>query len=630
MKEQILEATNNGLDVFAFYCAEMGFDKNNLKKPFKWRATERSPSTYIKLFQSGQYIISDFGGETGLNIFDFVIKEFSLTYLEACRKIIKDLALQVSETTKNNQATRLKISETPISDKLVEWFKNERNISLYTLLRFQVSESKQKLFIKKKDEYQERNCIAFPYFKNNELVNIKYRDAEKNFKLTAGAELVFFGLDFIAGQKECLITEGELDAMSYYEAGYFSVCSVPNGATEGNQNLKYLDNCWQYFEDKETIYLATDNDKNGNALAEELARRLGKHRCKRITQPLEYKDANDLWRKETNAKELIWEGINEAKAFPIKGIKAEEDLRAELRKLFEEGYPTVLRLGYPNFDRQFGFRTDIGEVTMMTGTPNSGKTTFLSQMIVRMVALHKWKIASFSPENQPESIASAKMVTQYIGKPFHKNSPNRINETEYKIGEDFVAKNIFFITADEASMTAEYIILKATELVKQKGINLLVVDPWNMIEHTKPENLNEHEYIGQTITKFTIFARHYKCHVIIVAHPTKLKTRADGNYEIPTMYNISGSSNFFNKPDNGLCVARDKTNGLVDVYVQKIRFAEFVGELGFSSFDFDKETSRYKEDSQMDFDTLATELTGVGNPFFKFQNNLEFDEAVPF
>ena len=126
---------------------------------------------------------------------------------------------------------------------------------------------------------ESRNAINFNYYREGELINIKYRDGEKNFKLVSGAELIFYGLDNIKDSERVYIVEGEIDALSLHEAGIYSVCSVPNGASKGNQKLEYLDNCWQYFKEKKEIVLCTDNDKAGLALRNELARRFGKYRC---------------------------------------------------------------------------------------------------------------------------------------------------------------------------------------------------------------------------------------------------------------------------------------------------------------------------------------------------------------
>ena len=101
---------------------------------------------------------------------------------------------------------------------------------------------------------KKRRAVNFNYYRENELVNVKYRDSEKNFKMVSGAELIFYGLDNIKTMDKIYIVEGEMDALSLHEAGIYSVCSVPNGASKGNQRLEYLDNCFEYLKTKQKLY----------------------------------------------------------------------------------------------------------------------------------------------------------------------------------------------------------------------------------------------------------------------------------------------------------------------------------------------------------------------------------------
>ena len=136
------------------------------------------------------------------------------------------------------------------------------------------------------------NTIKFNYTIGNELINIKYRDGRKNFKLYKGAEKVFYNINSIVGYNNCVITEGEMDVLAFHEAGVKNVISVPNGATITNNNLDYLDNCIDYFEDKEKIILAVDSDAAGQTLQQELIRRLGAEVCF-IADLEDCKDANE-------------------------------------------------------------------------------------------------------------------------------------------------------------------------------------------------------------------------------------------------------------------------------------------------------------------------------------------------
>ena len=181
-----------------------------------------------------------------------------------------------------------KIANPLLSNKVIKWFEG-RGISNSTLVKMKITEGQEFMPQTGKEE----NTIQFNYFINDELINIKYRDGKKNFKLVKGAEKIFYNIDSTVGHNYVVIVEGEMDALSFVEAGISSVISVPNGATISNNNLDYLDNCIDYFEDKEKIILAVDQDEAGENLKQELIRRLGAETCFTCDFGV-HKDANEF------------------------------------------------------------------------------------------------------------------------------------------------------------------------------------------------------------------------------------------------------------------------------------------------------------------------------------------------
>ena len=155
------------------------------------------------------------------------------------------------------------------------------------------------------------NTIWFNYLMGDQLINVKYRDGRKNFKLYKGAEKVFYNINSIVGYDTCIITEGEMDVLALHEAGIKNAISVPNGATLTNNNLDYLDNCIDYFEDKEKVILAVDQDEAGQMLQQELIRRLGAEVCFLVTFE-DCKDANEYLLKY--GKEKLAERITKARS----------------------------------------------------------------------------------------------------------------------------------------------------------------------------------------------------------------------------------------------------------------------------------------------------------------------------
>lgn len=473
-----------------------------------------------------------------------------------------------------------------VSDKAVEWFKF-RGISNNTLTRFKISEAIEYM----PQVAKERNCILFNYFRKDELVNIKFRDGAKNFKMVKDAELIFYNLDAIENETECYITEGEIDTLSLYECGIYNAVSVPNGASKGNNRLEYLDNCIEYFDKMQKIFILTDGDEPGLALRDELCRRLGKERCWLVRYPENTKDANDVLRYA--GKPGIEELISGAYQFPIEGIEQVDDIDSELMNLYHNGYPFGVGCGYLNFDQHITFRKS--ELTTITGSPGSGKSTFLNNIIVRLASREKWRIAMFSPEKQPTEILSAELAEIFTGKRFYSSiTEDKISLTELADAKGFIREHFWFMKIDEIDVTIDGILEKCKELVLRKGINCLVIDPWNYVEHKVPHGYTETQYISEELTKIKRFKDRYGVHIFLVAHPRKLNKNKDGKYDVPSLYDIAGSAHFFNKTDNGIVLQRDFESETTNVFIQKIRWS-FVGKLGDVSFQYHIPSKRFAE-----------------------------------
>ena len=174
------------------------------------------------------------------------------------------------------------------------------------------------------------NTIQFNYYMGDQLINVKYRDGRKNFKLYKGAEKIFYNINSIVGYDSAVIVEGEMDVLAMHEAGIKNVISVPNGATLNSNNLDYLDNCIDYLEDKTKIILAVDADEPGQALKQEFIRRLGAEVCYLVDFE-DCKDANDYLVKHGSDK--LRAVIDKASQVPLEGVSTLRDIEDELRGL---------------------------------------------------------------------------------------------------------------------------------------------------------------------------------------------------------------------------------------------------------------------------------------------------------
>jgi twinkle protein len=469
----------------------------------------------------------------------------------------------------------------PIQDKVEEWF-NSRGITQRTLDDLKVGQGPEYMPQTGKQE----NTIQFNYIMGDELVNIKYRDGRKNFKLYKGAEKVFYNINSIIGYKDCIITEGEIDVLALHEAGITNAVSVPNGATLHHNNLDYLDNCIDYFEDKEKIIIAVDTDEPGLALRAELVRRLGAEVCYLVDFE-ECKDANEYLIK--HGKEKLKETISRARAYPLENVTTFKDIEGDVKDFVTNGFKPGFQIGLENFDRIFSTYTS--QFITVTGIPSSGKSDFVDQMVVGYNANYNWKTAFASPENAPNYLHAHKLMRKVWG-----NMPQRedIGGAKWNEVADHVNDNFFFI--DMEKYTLESVLRKGAELVKRKGIKCLVIDPFNKVRDKNASSIDVNIYTMEYLTKIETFARKYDVLVFIVAHPTKMYKNSDGKIEEPNMYNIKGGGEWYDASYHGLLIHRDYEAKNTKVKVLKVKFQN-LGENGAECFfTWEPKSGRYIPD----------------------------------
>ena len=451
-----------------------------------------------------------------------------------------------------------------LGSKVYEWFKT-RGISQKTLDELHVTEGSEYMPQTGKSE----NTIQFNYLMGEELINVKYRDGRKNFKLYKGAEKVFYNINSIVGFDDCVITEGEMDVLALHEAGITNAISVPNGATLNSNNLDYLDNCIDYFENKQKVILAVDNDEPGQALQQEFIRRLGAEVCYIATFE-DCKDANEYLIKY--GKDKLVKRIDGARPVPLENVTTFKDIEDEITDFVKNGFKRGYQIGLPNFDDIFSTYT--GQFITVTGIPSSGKSDFVDQMVVGYNQKYQWKTAFASPENAPTYLHAHKIMRK-VWQDMPKKQDIGTDKWN-QIGEH-VNDNFFFI--DMERYTLESVLRKGAELVKRKGIKCLVIDPFNKVRDVDCKTEDVNRYTMEYLTKIETFAKKYDVLVFVVAHPTKMYKDSNGKIEEPTMYNIKGGGEWYDASYHGILVHRDYENKTVKAKVLKVKFQN-LGENG--------------------------------------------------
>ena len=486
-------------------------------------------------------------------------------------------ALSTMKEKTYHKPTKL-ANETAPDEKVLAWFAS-RGIPSEVVTQEGITQAARSF----PQTNQVEKCILFPYTVEGELVNRKYRTARKHFMLEAGGELVPWRIDHIRDTMECIITEGEMDALSFIVAGRDDVVSVPNGA---QKNLTWLERFIEtHLENKSRIYIAADTDAKGLELRAELVRRFGEEKCRIVTYGEGCKDANELL--QTGGVEALRKAIEEAQEVPLEGIYTAADVKEELLALFEKGLQKGAVLGMGELDDMLSL--EVGRLMIVTGIPGDGKSEFLDEMAVHLSLNYDWRCAWFSPENFPVTLHHPKLIEKLIGKRFLKGL---ITPKEFEAAVNYLSHNFFDILPEEG-YRVDTILEKAEALVRRKGIRVFILDPYNCLEHQIPMGQSETQYISEFLEKLRSFARRRQVLVVLAAHPTKMKRDPlTKQFPVPTMYDISGSAAFFNKADFGIAIERDRTKDVTRIHVQKVKFRH-LGYPGVASFKYNTHNGRF-------------------------------------
>tara|TARA_B100000902_G_scaffold180425_1_gene173411 strand:+ start:5762 stop:7513 length:1752 start_codon:yes stop_codon:yes gene_type:complete len=488
------------------------------------------------------------------------------------------------------------IDEKELTNNSLEWL-SKRGISEKTAKR---------IGLKSVTNYinsvgHETECIMFPYTNQGQVYASKIRSIKEKGFACNGSPQTFFNIDTIDWEKPLVICEGEVDLISFIESDWSNVVSVPNGAVmkvaegeinpESDSKFKFLWNAKDQLKDIKKVIIATDNDSAGKAMSEEIARRIGRHKCFRLEYPDGCKDANDVLMKKGSLELLTL--IDEAEPFPVSGLYSAEHFFKRLDKLYSEGFGSGESTGYSNVDDLFTIVPS--QLSIVTGHPSSGKSEFVDQLMINLAKKKGWKFAVASFENQPD-IHIAKLISKIVGKPFFQGLQPRLSEKELEYGKKFLQDHFSFVyQADGSLPTLDSLLERLRVSVLRSGIKGCVIDPYNYINRSNVDE-KETDWVSSMLSQLRVFAQSYDIHMWFIAHPTKMMRDTSGKVPVPKGYDISGSASFFSKADLGVTVHRpDPSNStLAEIHCWKCRYA-WVGKQGDTVLNYDPLTSSYAQ-----------------------------------
>lgn len=444
------------------------------------------------------------------------------------------------------------------------------------------------------------DAIMIPYFVGGDLVNRKYRrivkaDGQPNFSQEPDAKKCFWNfnvlIDETLASEPLIVTEGEFDAIVAIQAGFVRTVSVPDGAPstevgadDTGRKYSYLSDAKATLSGVNEIILCTDDDEPGRNLLNDLAIRLGKARCKWVRyprrsrdDPQRCKDLNEVWQRY--GAEGVRRTIQSAQWMHVDGVYRMSDLPPIPEA---ECYD----IGMPGMEAHYRIRR--GDFCVVTGIPSHGKSTLLNEIACRMVTAHGWQVAFASFEQKPQLDHRRNLRTYFNRKKVKFQRAEEIEAADRWIDENFV----FIVPGEDDDVTLEWTLDKCAAAIVRHGVKLVIIDPWNEMDHIRPRDMSLTEYTGFAIKQFKKLASKYHAHVIVAAHPTKQMKDKDGHYQVPTLYDISDSAHWYNKCDAGIVVHRTSETRTL-IRMAKSRYHDQIGKPGDMEAGFDPETLRF-------------------------------------
>ena len=470
-----------------------------------------------------------------------------------------------------------------ISDSMIEYFKS-RKISHDAIKYFKIG---------RKD-----NSIMFPFFKNKELLNVKYRKiGTKEFYREQGCMPILFNQDNIETDY-LIIVEGEVDSMSLYEYGLFST-SIPSGVND----MGWIENDWNFLERFNSIYIIMDNDIAGQSVVEKMVERLGRWRCKNVLLP--FKDINECLMNSVSKDDIHKIIFDDCQDFGMDEIKSPIQFESELIDYVSNPNKSNGNVcGSSELTNILkGWRKQ--ELTVWTGRNGSGKSTFVNQEIEHIIESGlRACIGSFE---LPPKIYLLWLLKQHYKK-------DNLTSNEISEGLKYYSGKLFIF--DIVGNVKKENLFNLMEFASRKyGIDHYVIDSLMKINL----DVSELKILGEQknlVSELSDFTKKFDCHIHLIAHPRKGKDDSD----IPGKSDVAGNSNITDLADNVIIIHRYTEKQLEEMFkktakqysarlaVEKNRAHGFIGHFNLN---FSPEIKCFKTDSQLNDDIAVLGINKI-------------------
>lgn len=528
--------------------------KNKARSPFN------SDTTASCMWNQKELCWKDFSSGRVIGILDLFQHKYGDTYKEAIVRLCEETGVTLPDDgnwTGYNKGELLPknyrypyITEQSFNNrKDVEEYLGKRGLSIATLDHFGIKE----------DEHKN---IVFEFFDaDNMLLSVKLRPShrikppEPKMFWQNGSDNcpLLFNVNRVNFEQPLVITEGNIDAMSVFEAGYYNVVSIPGGV----QDTKWIEFNYKFLENFSQFIVWTDNDEAGQQGRQKIVKRLGEYNCKIVTPTddvldviesyYQQYDANSHIRKADANNVLIACGggmilnlLKTAKEIENPKVKRLMDYdEQQLQDLprISTGFKAIDRVMYGNFENS---------LTILTGKAGSGKSTLLNQFFIAEPLEAGERVLIYSGElparillgNILRPLASRRHIIELDN---GEDQPKgyKVTTEASKAIKSYYRDGLFvFDDLDELETNGGGLLEAMEYSYKRYGITSYVIDNLMTVDMRGVQGESKMDCQIQFVKRLKKFTREYPVKVLLVAHARKL---ASGQSDVG-LDDISGAS----------------------------------------------------------------------------------------
>ena len=468
---------------------------------------------------------------------------------------------------------------------------SDRGISLETAKKYGVRSVK--------DQVGNISEHSYPYYVNGEVAGYKVRKTKDKSFIWQGSPRgtgLFGSQAFQQGGKYITILEGECDAMAAYEmmGSKWPAVSVKNGAQGADRDVK---EALEYLESFDNVIICFDNDKPGREAAKRVARIIKPGKARIVTLPEEFKDANDMLKK--NRQQAFMTEWWAAKLYTPSGvINVSENFDQYINRVRKPSIP------YPWMglnDKLEGLRQ--GELVTLTGGTGLGKSSVTRELEhwliknttdnVGVIALEEdWRrtidgIVSIEANarlhiDRVRDSFNATQLSQFYNNVFSGKNENRV-----------------WVHSHHGMNDIDSIFSKLRFMAMGCDCRWIVVDHLHMLVLSTPDS-DERRAIDNIMHRLRTLVEETGCGMILVSHLRRVDGNKGHENGIETgLSHLRGSQSIAQLSDCVISLERNQqSDDPIEASTTKVRVlkSRYTGDVGLAThLRYDQDTGRLGE-----------------------------------